>query len=119
MRGIMRVKGRVTSFWLDQRAGQFPLMWTAPPCKSFFADLIGSLACICPAYGCARTWTLAKMVSAARVPNTMATLSGQGEFRSVTRLGSIDHTICSFLQVRLIGILAASLSARLSNRPIS
>jgi hypothetical protein len=35
------------------------------------------------------------MVSAMRVPNTQATFGGQWKARSVSRLGSIDHTICS------------------------
>ena len=40
-------------------------MWTAPSCKGCAENLIGSLASICPACGCDRTWSLAKMVSAA------------------------------------------------------
>jgi len=63
----------------------------------FGSDLIGSLAFICPAFECALIWTLAKMVSAARVPNTYATFKGPWILRNVTRLGSIDHTIYSFL----------------------
>ena len=48
-------------------------MWTGPPSQELFCSaLIRSLACICPAFWCARTGTLAKMVSAARVPNTRA-----------------------------------------------
>ena len=34
------------------------------------------------------------MVSAARVPNTPVTFNGQCIIRSVSRRGSIDHTIC-------------------------
>jgi len=58
--------------------------------------LIGSLASICPACSCGRSWPLAKMVSATRVPNNHTTFTGQWIPRSVSPLGSIDPTICSF-----------------------
>src|SRR3954451_11493107 len=46
-----------------------PVCGRPPPCKVFCSALIRSLAPVCPAYLRARTGTLAKMVSAMRVPN--------------------------------------------------
>ena len=48
-------------------------MWTAPSSQGVCSALIRSLASICPACLYARTGTLAKMVSATRVPNKWAT----------------------------------------------
>jgi len=50
-----------------------PICGRPPPRKVFCSVLIRSLASICPTCWCARTWTLAKMVSATRVPNKQAT----------------------------------------------
>jgi hypothetical protein len=47
-------------------------MWMTLPLQGFCVGLIGSLAPICPVCWCARTWTLAKTVTAAWVPNNNA-----------------------------------------------
>ena len=72
-------------------------MWTAPSSQELTCSaLIRSLACICPAFWCAHTETLAKMVSAARVPKHKSGLVvSRCSFRSISCRGSIDHTICS------------------------
>lgn len=47
-----------------QRDGP-PTCGRLPLARAERKNLIGSLASICPAFGCNRTWSLAKMVSAA------------------------------------------------------
>ncbi len=54
-------------------------MWTAPSSQACrCSDLIRSIASICPACWGARIGTLAKMVSATRVPDTPATFVASG-----------------------------------------
>jgi transposase len=69
-------------------------MWTAPSSQEPFA-VFGSdrLRPYVRPVGALAHERLAKMVSAARVPNTGATFNGQCRLRSVSRRGSIDHTI--------------------------
>jgi hypothetical protein len=71
-------------------------MWTAPASQGF-GQRFDQIACVhMSGLVLRRIWTLAKMVSATRVPNTATTFGGQWMLRNVSRLGSIDHTICSF-----------------------
>jgi hypothetical protein len=71
-------------------------MWTAPSCKSL-SGYFDQIACHHMSdLLMRRTWPLAKMVSAGRVPNTKATSEGQWKTRSVSLPGSIDQTIYSF-----------------------
>src|SRR2546421_210963 len=55
-----------------------PICGRPPACKFRYRVLIGSLAIICPACLRGRTWPLAKMGSATRVPNTEAELISTG-----------------------------------------
>jgi hypothetical protein len=71
-------------------------MWTAPASQGF-GQRFDQIACVhMSGLLLRRIGTLAKMASATRVPNIPATFSGRWSLRSVSRLGSIDHTICSF-----------------------
>lgn len=81
-----------------------------PVARGFGSFEIGSLAIICPACVCGRTGPLAKMVSATRVPNIKAGYNDRWGHRSISRLGSIDRTICSvFCKFRYEGSMAKGL----------
>ena len=74
-------------------------MWTAPalqwPSERFdqivCVHMSGLLVQFCV--------LLAKMVSAAQIPNNRAVSKDQWGLWNALRLGSIDHTICSFCKV--------------------
>jgi hypothetical protein len=72
-------------------------MWTAPALQVLWTEFFDRIACDhMSGLVCGRSCPLAKMVSAARVPNSRAAcIRCHWLMRSVFRRRSTDHTICS------------------------
>jgi hypothetical protein len=82
---------------ISSRTVSISHMWTAPALQVWWTEFFDRIACDhMSGLVCGRSCPLAKMVSAARVPNNRAAcIRCHWLIRSVFRRRSTDHTICS------------------------